>query len=154
MPGLRILIALLFLSAWSSTPAGEGDDLERATQACATGAFAFTMVAEKLAYDIDVVESDQGREAFLAEVESLDKQRHEMPTFKAIWLLSLSDALAWLRHELANFDSVAHDEAAQGKNVSAARMKQLRAGTWNYASNKLADVCMFRAGKLSGQGKL
>jgi hypothetical protein len=87
--GLQMLIALLFLSAWSSTPAAEGDNLERATEACATGALAFTMVAEKPAYDINAVDSDQGREAFLAEVESFDKHQHEMPAFKAIWLLSL-----------------------------------------------------------------
>jgi hypothetical protein len=54
--------------------------------------------SEKLAYDINAVDSDQGREAFLAEVESFDKHRHEMPAFRAIWLLSLSDGLSSLRH--------------------------------------------------------
>jgi hypothetical protein len=94
MMSRQILIALLFLSTWSSTLAAEGDDLERATQACAMGALALGFVAEKLAYDIDTVESDQGREAFLAQLERFDKPYHEMQTFKAIWLLSLSDALS------------------------------------------------------------
>ena len=69
MMSRQILIALLFLSTWSSTLAAEGDELERATQACAMGAIALGGVAQKLAYDIDAVEADQGREAFLANLE-------------------------------------------------------------------------------------
>jgi hypothetical protein len=149
MMSRQILIALLFLSTWSSTLAAEGDDLERATQACAIGALALGSVADKLAYDIDAVESDQGREAFLAELESFDKHYHDMQTFKAIWLLSLSDALSRLRQTLR-----ANDRAAQGLHAPAARIKHLRAGTWEYANTTLQDVCMFRAGKLAGQGKL
>ena len=150
---LQILSALLFLSASSSTLAAEGDDLERATQACAMGALAFGSVAETLAYDIDAFDSDQGREAFLAALESIDGQ-HEMQTFKAIWLLSLRDALSQLRHSLETNDKAAQSLHAKGHDVPAARIRQMRAGTWNYASHKLADVCMFRAGKLAGQGKL
>jgi hypothetical protein len=149
MMSRQILIALLLLSAWSSTLAAEGDDLERATQACDIGALALGSIAEKLAYDIDVVESDQGREAFLAELERFDKHYHEMQTFKAIWLLSLSDALSFLRQRLDM-----NGKATQGLHVPAVRMKQIRASTWDYANTKLADVCMFRAGKLAGQGKL
>jgi hypothetical protein len=149
MMSRQILIALLFLSTWGSTLAAEGDDLERATQACAIGALALGSVAEKLAYDIHAVESDQGREAFLAELESFDKNYHEMPTFKSIWLLSLSDALSRLRHRLDT-----NDGALQGLHVPAARIKQLRASTWEYANTTLQDICMFRAGKLAGQGKL
>ena len=146
----QILIALLFLFASSSTPAAEGDDLGRATDACAMGAFAFMVVAETLVFDINTVDSDQGREAYLAQIESWGDQRHETPTFKAIWLLSLSDALSQLRHNLET-----DDRAAQRlHDVPAARIKQLRAASWSSASNKLAEVCMFRAGKLAGQGKL
>ena len=145
----QMLIALLFLIASSSIPTAEGGDIERASNACAMGALAFAGVAEALAYDIDAVDSDQGREAFLAELESFDKHYHEMQTFKTIWLLSLSDALEQLRHGLET-----NEKAAQGLHVPAARIKQARASAWNYASNKLADVCMFRAGKLAGEGKL
>jgi hypothetical protein len=150
----QILIALLFLSAWNSTLAAEGDDLERATEACAMGALALGSVAQTLAYDIDAVDSDQGREAFLAALESIDKQRHEMQTFKAIWLLSLSDALSKLRQNLDKFDRATQGLHAQGRDVPAARIKRLRAGNWEYASTTLQYVCMFRAGKLAGQGKL
>jgi DNA repair ATPase RecN len=149
MMSRQVLIALLFLSTSSSALAAEGGDLERATQACAIGALALGSVAEKLAYDIDAVESDQGREAFLAELESFDKHYHDMPTFKAIWLLSLSDALSRLRQMLDT-----NDRAVQGLHVTAARIKQIRASTWEYANTTLQDVCMFRAGKLAGQGKL
>jgi hypothetical protein len=150
MMSRQILIALLFLFASSSTPAAEGDDLERASDACAAGAVAFMVVAETLVYDINTVDSDQGREAFLAQIENWGDRRHDMPTFKAIWLLSLSDALSQLRHNLET-----NDRAAQGlHDVPAARIKQLRAATWNSASNKLAEVCMFRAGKLAGQGRI
>jgi hypothetical protein len=149
MMSRQIPIALLLLSTCSSTLAAEGSDLERATQACAMGALALGSVAEKLAYDIDAVESDQGREAFLAEPESFDKHHHEMQTFKPIWLLSLSDALYRLRQRLDT-----NDRAEQGLHVPAARIKQLRASTWEYANTALQDVCTFRAGKLAGQGKL
>jgi hypothetical protein len=149
MMSRRILIALLFLFTWSSALAAEGDDLDRATQACAMGALALGSVAEKLAYDIDAVEFDQGREAFLAELEIFDKHYHEMQTFKAIWLLSLSDALFRLQQRLDT-----NDKAMRGLHVPAARIKQIRASTWEYANTTLQDVCMFRAGKLAGQGKL
>ncbi len=124
MMSRQILIALLFLSTCSSTLAAEGDDLERASQECATGALALASVAEKLAYDIDAVESDQGRDAFLSELERFDKHSHEMQTFKTIWLLSLSDALSRLRHSLDT-----NDKAAQGLHVPAARIEQLRASS-------------------------
>ena len=148
MMSSQALISLLFHSASSSTLAAEGDDLERATQACDIGALALGFVAEKLAYDIDAVESGQGYEALLAEFESFD-HHHDTQTFKAIWLLSLSDALSFLRQRLDM-----NGKATQGLHVPAVRMKQIRASTWEYANTKLADVCMFRAGKLSGQGKL
>ena len=150
MMSRQTLIALLFRSTWSSsTLAAEGDDLERATQACAIGALALGSVAAKLAYDIDAVESNRGREAFLAELENFDKHYHEMQTFKAIWLLSLSDALSRLGQRVDT-----NDRATRGLHVPAARIKQIRASTWKYANTTLQDVCMFRAGKLAGQGKL
>jgi hypothetical protein len=74
--------------------------IQRAGNACANGALALSSVAETLAYDIDAVDSDQGREAFLSIVASYDKQYHQMRTFKAIWLLSLNDALTELQVQL------------------------------------------------------
>jgi len=47
-----------------------------------------------------------------------------------------------------------NDKAAQGLHVPAARITQIRASTWEYANTTLQDVCMFRADKLAGQGKL
>jgi hypothetical protein len=146
---VTVLAAILILFAWRSAIAVEGDEIDRVSNACAIGALALSSVAETLAYDIDAVDSDQGREAFLAQAASFDKQYHEMRTFKATWLLSLNDALTQLRAQLD-----INASAAKGSDVPAARIEWLRRGTWEGASSKLQRVCMFRAGKLVGQGKL
>jgi hypothetical protein len=139
------------LIASANVRAGEvtqSSDLEFAAGGCSVGSLAFSALASDLGQDVDAMDSQEAREAFLESTLKMDHENYT-PVLKPTWLLSYSSALNEVRKT-----SEVVKAALAGRDITAENRKRAVNAPWNAGADRFMKVCMFRAGKLAGQGKL
>lgn len=131
--------------SWTLTGLSE---LEFANEGCSVGALTFRFLTADLGQDIDAMDSQEAREAFLEKTAKMDRENYAA-VLKPTWLLSYSSALDRVRKSGELF------EASFPPSGATAEVKKRAAdASWSAGVDDFMSVCMFRAGKLAGQGKL